>query len=153
MKKLWIVGLLIVLAVAVGVYIIFSDNSIKIVSEENIPQGQNDSSIISAKGYDVSYDYGKYTERYYVQKLTFQDDASAEAFESSLLKESENMFINRTAIKIKDFDGHLFNVLGVDSRKNAGYGFLVRNRNVIIYASGSNEDTLYKVGEWFIGRY
>jgi hypothetical protein len=157
MKALPVLALFIVISVVAFMAYYSSNNifstKIEIISTEDIPSNQIDPSVTTAKKYIIGYNNGNFTDVYSIKRIVFDGDSSAESFKTRFLAETSNMLVNMSALEIGNCTGSMFIVLSVDSGIPIGNGFLVERGNVLLYALGSNENNLHKVGEWFINRY
>jgi hypothetical protein len=146
--------LLIVLIAIVIILLFYFTNPkevIKIESEEKIPSSEIDPNVVTAKSYYIDYEYGDLSEKYYIQEVLFQNSDVAENFVTNFMTKSKNLLTNKNSLKIGEFEGYSFDILGVESEKYV-FGLLIRNRDVIIYGDGISKENLIKVTEWFTNR-
>ena len=146
----------LILSIVILVVIIVAFNFIprENITIENEVETTLDQTVseLSAKSYDIIYNYDGGSEKYFIQEAIFKDSDSARKFTETFIEDLSNYTTNRESLTIGDFEGYSFVTLSLES-KESGFGLLIRKGDSMIYGSGIDKNNLIKVTEWFINRY
>lgn len=145
----------LILSIVILVVIIVAFNFIpkENITIENEVETTLDQTVseISAKSYDIVYNYDGGSEKYLIQKVIFKDNDSAKKFIESFIEDLSNYTTDRESLMVGSFEGYLFVTLSLE-KTESGFGLLISKGDSIIFGSGINKDNLIKVTEWFISR-
>jgi hypothetical protein len=156
MRKAVLLALILIIIIIALLYFLMPRGPITLDRENDITLSLTNpasSDFLSAKNYIINYRSEDTNWKYNIQKVVFEDAASARNYSDFYMIANRKIISNKESLKIGDFEGYLFNTHNIESGRIDGYGLVLVEGENNLYGFGAEKETLIEVTEWFIEEY
>lgn len=153
MRKVLLLALILVIMIITALYFSVPKETIVVDSETDTTFKELNPDFVSSKTFIINYTIGDSTDKYSLQKTLFEDAYSAEKYKNHFSDSTTNVHVNRSAVKIGEFEGYTFDNLDMKDGRITSVGLLLMREETLLYGYGREKESLIKVTKWFIERY